>query len=216
MANAPPYPKGVHLYQNRPPLPCEAESCFELFYRKAAPFCSVTVAMTGFSEKVAYGIFLKIRKSCKKIFIQLRFLDTGFLTSLCLFLPIKFLKSYRRLVCQRLMGPLFVIEAHILVHTFSKICLRGVVPSIRFFPLKRSKECLGHCVVTGTARAGEGLLDAALLKQLKKGVRGILSSTVTVKSQICGVTPRSERIFECSCHQMSAAFAGNSVSHCPS
>lgn len=124
--------------------------------------------MTGFSEKVAYGIFLKIRKSCKKIFIQLRFLDTGFLTSLCLFLPIKFLKSYRRLVCQRLMGPLFVIEAHILVHTFSKICLRGVVPSIRFFPLKRSKECLGHCVVTGTARAGEGLLDAALLSNLKR------------------------------------------------
>lgn len=49
-------------------------------------------------------------------------------------------------------------------------------------------------------KAGKGLLDTALLKQLKKGVRGILPSTVTVKSQICGVTPRSERIFECGCH----------------
>ena len=159
---------------------------------------------------------MKKRKSRKKIFIQVRFLDTGFLTSLCLFLSIKFLKSYRRLVCQRLMGPLFVIEAHILVNTFAKICLRGVVPSIRLFPLKRSEECLGHCVVTATARAGEGLLYSALLKQLKKGVRGILSSTVAVKSQIYGVTPRPKRIFECGRHQMSAALAGNSISNYPS
>ena len=114
----------------------EAESFFELFYRKAAPLCSVTVAMTGFSENVACSAFLKIRKSCKKIFIQMRFLDTGFLISLCLFLPIELLKSYRRFVGQRLMGPLFVIKAHILVHTFAKICLRGVVPSVCFFPLK--------------------------------------------------------------------------------
>ena len=142
----------------------EAESFFELFYRKAAPLCSVTVAMTEFSEKAAYSAFLKIRKSCKKIFTQARFLDTGFLTSLCLFLPIKFLKSYRWLVCQRLMGPLFVIETYILVHAFSEICLRGIIPSVCFFPLKRSKECLGHSVVTGTARAGEGLLYPALLK----------------------------------------------------
>lgn len=120
--------------------------------------------MTGFSEKVAYSAFLKIRKSYKKIFVQVRFLDTGFLTSLCLFLPIKFLESYRRLVCQRLMGPLFVIETYILVHAFSEICLRGIIPSVCFFPLKRSKECLGHCIVTETTGMGKELLDTALLK----------------------------------------------------
>ena len=104
--------------------PCEAESLFELFYRKTALLCSTTVAITGFLGKVAYGIFLKKRKSYKKTFVQTRFLDTGFLTSLCFFLPIKFLKSNWRFICQRLMGPLFVIEAHIFAHAFSKIRLR--------------------------------------------------------------------------------------------
>jgi len=39
--------------------------------------------------------FRKQEKAAKKIFIQSHFLDTGFLTSLYLFLPIKFLKSNR-------------------------------------------------------------------------------------------------------------------------
>lgn len=45
---------------------CEAGSFFELFYRKAAPLCSVTVAITWFFEKAICGVFLKKRKICKK------------------------------------------------------------------------------------------------------------------------------------------------------
>ncbi len=100
----------------------------------------------------------------QKIYIQVRFLDTGFLTSLCLFLPVKFLKTNWRFICQRLMGPLFVIETYIFIHAFSEIHLRGIIPSVCFFPLKRSKECLGHCIVTGAARTRKGLFHASLLK----------------------------------------------------
>ena len=67
--------------------PTEAGSFFKLFYRKAAPLCSVTVVMTGFSEKIAYSAFPKIRKSYKKIFVQVRFLDTGFSQACVFFCP---------------------------------------------------------------------------------------------------------------------------------
>ena len=46
--------------------PAEAESLFELFYRKTAPLCFINVVMTGLIEKSICGVFLKKRKSFNK------------------------------------------------------------------------------------------------------------------------------------------------------
>ena len=59
--------------------PAEAESLFELFYRKTAPLHSVSIEMTRFSTSLAEDVLLKSRKKFYKKYTQVRILDTEFL-----------------------------------------------------------------------------------------------------------------------------------------
>ncbi len=48
---------------------CETGSLFELFYRNAAPFCSVSIEMTGFLENFRLRFFLEnAEKRYRKIY----------------------------------------------------------------------------------------------------------------------------------------------------
>ncbi len=60
----------------------EVESFFELFYREAAPLYAVSIDITGVSKSSKKDILLKNGKSLHKKFIQIHFLDTGFLINL--------------------------------------------------------------------------------------------------------------------------------------
>ena len=59
---------------------CEAESLFELFYRKAAPLHSVSIDSTDLRESSTSRLILKESKIRGKIFIKDSILHTGFLT----------------------------------------------------------------------------------------------------------------------------------------
>ncbi len=126
---------------------------------------------------------------------------------LCLFFPVEFFEPCWGLVRQRLVGSDLIIKPDVLIHTFSEVCLRGIIPAVGFFLFEGGKKGFRHGVIIGTARVRERLFDTTGAEQGHKGFGYVLSAPVTVESQFTRAVTILKGLPECSSHKMGAALS---------
>lgn len=106
------------------------------------------------------------------------------------------------------MWPDFIVKANILIHTFTEVLFRCIFSPIGFFLLKCCEKRFCNSIVIRAGSCGKGLFDPKLLQQFKKCIRNVLSTSVTMKSQIFRISAFGISVPKSCCHKPCTGGAG--------
>ena len=87
----------------------------------------------------------------------------------------------------------------------------AILCPINLLPFHGGKEGLGHSIVMRADGCGKGLFNPKLLQQFRKCIRNVLSTSVTMKSQIFRISAFGISVPKSCCHKLCTGGAGYTI-----